>query len=189
MTDDRSWTDAERRALRDLGRPAPPPDGLEDRIVAAAARAGLVRRRGAPRAASVRWPRVALAAAAGLALLLAGGWLGSRLAAPPAPEGPRYLLLLHEGPGFDASGDVAGEYAAWAARMRETGGALVGAELSPEARIAEAPGVAGGGPASGRPTGYFILEARDLGEAEEIARSHPHVRRGGTIEVRPIVER
>jgi len=78
MTGNRQWTDAERGVLRDLGREAPPPPGLEDRVVARAA---------------------------------------------------------------------------------------------------------------GRPTGYFVIEARDLEEAEAIAREHPHVRRGGVIEVRPIVER
>jgi hypothetical protein len=34
--------------------------------------------------------------------------------------------------------------------------------------------------------GYFIVTARDAGEAIEIARSCPHLKHGGAIAVRPI---
>ena len=35
-------------------------------------------------------------------------------------------------------------------------------------------------------SGYFMIRARDLDEAKRIAASCPHVRHGGTIEVREI---
>lgn len=192
MTEERGWTDEERRALRGLGEEAGLPPGLEGRIVDAAADRDLVRGEGERAPRRRPWGRAALAAAAAVALFLGGAWLGPELGGPGAPAGaerPRFLFLLHEGPGFDASGDVAGEYVRWVIRMRGAGRAVDGEELSPAERVAGADSAAAGGSGPGRPTGYFVVEARDLEEAEEIAREHPHVRRGGTIEVRPIVDR
>lgn len=200
MTDDREWTDAERRALRDIGEASPPPPGLEDGVVGAAAERGLVRRDHEGARSLGSWWNAVIAAAAAIALLVGGAWIGARLAGPAVPEGSRYLLLLYEGPGFDASGEVAAEYATWVARMRDLGRAVEGEELAPEAQIEgpELEGAAadttvgrrnGAARRTGRPTGYFVVEARDLAEAQAIAHTHPHVGRGGTIEVRPIVER
>jgi len=188
MTGNREWTDVERGVLRDLGREAPPPPGLEDRVVARAAGRGLVDRGTGRARRRSSWARASIAAAAVAALLVAGALVGSRLAAPDPPEGPRYVFLLYEGAGFDASGNVAEEYAKWIVRMRERGRAVDGEELGTGARVVHPPDTASAGP-SGRPTGYFVIEARDIEEAEAIAREHPHVRRGGVIEVRPTVER
>jgi len=188
MKENREWTDAERGVLRDLGRIASPPPGLEDRVVARAAGRGLVDRGTDRTRRRASWARVAIAAAALAALFAAGALVGSRLAAPAAPEGPRYVFLLYEGPGFDASGNVAEEYVEWVVRMRERGRVVDGEELGAGARVGHPPDAATAGPFV-RPTGYFVVEARDPEEAEAIAREHPHVRRGGVIEVRPIVER
>jgi len=41
-------------------------------------------------------------------------------------------------------------------------------------------------PGSLEPGGYFIVQVGDFDEAVELAEGHPHIRRGGFIEVRPI---
>lgn len=188
MTGNREWTGAERGILRDLGGEMVPPPGLEDRVVDLAAERGLVDRETGPARLRGSWVRAAIAAAAVVALFAAGVLVGSRLAGPVDPEGPRYVFLLYEGPGFDDSGNVAEEYIDWVARMRDQGRVVDGEELGSGASVDRGEGGASAEP-PGRPTGYFVVEARDLEEAEAIAREHPHVDRGGVIEVRPIVER
>jgi hypothetical protein len=36
------------------------------------------------------------------------------------------------------------------------------------------------------PAGYFVIRARDYAEATELARSSPHFRYGGAIDIRAI---
>jgi hypothetical protein len=40
--------------------------------------------------------------------------------------------------------------------------------------------------APGEPTGFFLVRAGDLAEAERIARDCPHLRHGGEVALRPV---
>ncbi len=175
-------TPEERRALAGLQAGPVPPADLERRTVARLRRAGALRHE----AGGGRGPWL-VAAAAALAGLALGLWLGQRTStSTPSSSADRYLLLLWEEPG-DAAGDpgAVAEYGRWARGVRESGVAITGEKLAAERRLLEPR--AGAAPAPPAVlAGYFLVEAPSLDAAEAIARGCPHLRHGGRIEVRRI---
>lgn len=154
-----------------------------------------------------RWPLPRLAAAAavgvlagiGATLLVVDRDVGETVATP-AP-GPRYLLILRRAPGaVNPNGGptferMVAEYAAWRSDLAQRGvlvsSNLLDADRGVEWRggdgdpVAE-PGVPRG-PGGEYVSGYYLVAAPDLSAAGEIARTSPHLRYGGTIELRPVV--
>jgi hypothetical protein len=136
---------------------------------------------------------LAWAFAAGVLVTLAG-WLAFGRSKgtdvrEPTVAGGSYLLLLHEPEGFASEGTpaehaaVVEQYASWA---RGLGARCVGGEeLAPEGWeiSAAAQRERASGPGIG---GFFLVQAADADEALHIARTCPHLDRGGSIELRPI---
>lgn len=193
---DTNEMDAERAAVLD-GLPAEdePPAALEQRVVAALREQGLLR--GPRRLRSL--PRLAVAAAAGAALLAAGWIAGSArssslpvpgTALPAAAPQPTHLLLLRAGDGYRAAPTPAAvrervaEYRAWARRESRAGRLVDGYRLAYDAEIVTAGGDVP--PSTREVQGLFLVIARDLEAAVEMARGCPHVSYGGAVEVRPI---
>jgi hypothetical protein len=114
----------------------------------------------------------------------------------PMPEGDQFVLLLFESdeyrpaPTPDARRDRVREYGAWARSTAESGRSVTGEKLAADGRWC----LMRGGqlevrdPASdslrGVLAGYFVIGAASYDEAVEIARGCPHLRYGGTVEVR-----
>lgn len=180
--------------LRSAAREASPPPELEDRVVRALQRAGLLSPSSAGRRPKV--VRLAATAAASLLIFLAGWWLGTNrpFAAPPPPQPkPTFALFLRQGPNYRAPVEAqqrVEEYKAWAARVREAGVQITGQKLKQELfslTYAQGQAVLLLGRSEPEPiSGFFLLESRDLDQALQVAKSCPHLRYGGTIEVRPI---
>ena len=184
------------RELRSLARDRRPPRDLEEAVVAGLRREGLL---GSRRLASRPWMRAA-ASVAFLAIGFAAGawWMRSPALRPEAPQEAhqerRFLLLLHESALSQARAPerqaaLIEEYRAWAARGVKSGFLVEGEKLK-EARVVladpDSPGeawAAGGGSTIG---GYFVIRAADRQEALRLARTCPHLRHGGQIEVREI---
>jgi hypothetical protein len=169
-----------------------PPPEAEDRIVASLAARGLIRRR-RPFFGPAGF---FLSAAAAAALFLAGVVVGSHRGAPDPREG-RFALFLSPLAGERAEDEPARvrEYKAWASRIRESGRSVSGEKLERGGRVVSSPDAraepAGGAarlPADGPESlaGYFVVTARSLAEAADLARTCPHVRHGGRITVRAI---
>lgn len=165
----------------------PSPD-LEDRVVADLVGQGLLV---ASRRRRLAWWAVSRAAAA--AIVFAAGWvLGARPAPATAGEGDAtYMLLLWEDGRLDRSDPpetVARAYAAWARDAARAGVPVRGDELSPERVVVGAPPTAptAGGAFVG---GYFLVGAPTADAARRLAEGHPHVERGGWIEVAGVVPR
>ena len=159
-----------------------PPPGLEDRVVSTLRDRGLLRDAG-PRNLSRRWFWPA-AIAAGL-LLFAGGFTLGR-APRPAPDLPRYTLLLYEGPEFNPGAapesQLVAEYSEWAGKLARQGRLQAGEKLGArEWSLGQGKSVERQAPA-----GFFIITARTDEEALAIARRCPHLRYGGTVSLRPI---
>jgi hypothetical protein len=167
------------RELSGLPREITPPERLRDRITADLRSRGLVR---SPR--STRLHRAAFL----LLPLLAGfaaGWMLKPASGPS--EGhqsgqPRYVLLLYGGT-TSTSGDPVREYGSWAQRLVAAGTPVSGEKLAPVRFVVGAPLA---DTAHADLGGFFIVQAADDQRARELALSHPHVRRGGTIVVRRI---
>jgi hypothetical protein len=176
MTD---WTPQEQNLLSHLPREASPPPHLEHRIATAL----FARRRIKP------W--VQLAAAAAIAIIGFGAGFGTgRSAIPVESASPRFLLLLRKGAEDERSPKQVPDYVAWARAASEAGILVGGEKLSDEGWIIAPPALV-------QPTthldageigGYFMITAPDLQKATEVALETPHLRYGGTIELRPVQE-
>jgi hypothetical protein len=175
--------------LRSLREGPLPPAELEDRVIGALRDRGAFARKRRPR----DW---AWAVAAGIALF-AAGWAGGRFQPRESSvDGPRFLMLLERGTTpahLEADEELRRrrEYGGWAngvsgsghilqaERLTETGN-LLAARESDEIRWDL--GVGGA-------QGFFVLTAVDIQHAVEIARSCPHLKYGGRIEIREIGSR
>ena len=106
--------------------------------------------------------------------------------------GSPYLLLLHESASSSPDSEEAQaahveEHRAWAEQLTEAG-QLIGAE-----KLTDDPGrwLAPETAPPSQPTdlhigGYFIVRATDYADATRLARSSPHLRHGGSVEIRAI---
>lgn len=192
--DDTGPSSEEDRIVRSLYEDHDPDRELEERVVSDWRRL----------AHPVRRPSLGLMAqiAAMIVMFVAGTRLGSGVPEPPRAETgapqqvasgpilePRYALLIYtdaavEGLPIGAEAEVVSEYTAWAREIRGSGREVTGERLLDENRMVA--------PEGSRPTdslelgGYFVVQASDFEEAVELAEGHPHIRRGGFIEVRPI---
>jgi len=178
-----------QRELARLPRELAPPRGLEARVVAALREGGWL---AAARPRPNPW-RLGGAVAAGLALLLAGFWLGRQgghRGHPPAV--PSYLLMLREGADFNRErwpeARLIAETAAWARRQLGARHFVVGEKLDMGGWVVKPSRVAGMSPMDlqDAPDGFFVIVASNDQEALGIARSCPFLRHGGRIEVRRI---
>ena len=195
VPDELDSTAEENEAVQALYGDRDPTRALEERVVADW------------RHAVPRTRRPGLKPLAQAAALVVAFWGGTRLGsgAPERPriEGddtaqqfvvgpilePRYAFLIYTDPAVSppppsAEAGVVSEYAAWAREIRGSGREVSGERLLDDSRMVA--------PENSNPTGpldlggYFVVQASDIDEAVELARGHPHLRRGGTIEVRPI---
>jgi hypothetical protein len=107
-------------------------------------------------------------------------------------------MLLFRGPQWDKSlspqelQQVMDKVMAWAERLQGQGKARSGQPLGAQGRIVSGKkgGLVADGPfAESKEAigGYLLLQADDLSEAIEIARSNPTLEYGVTIEVRPVL--
>jgi hypothetical protein len=183
------WTARERRALAELSLEATPPRGLEERVLAQLA-ARPARRRRTGRG----WRTLGMIAAA-LVVFVGGWWAGARSGDGPgvsATAGDRYLLLLREDASYDRSGSEAervAEYRDWAMGLRREGRLEMGEKLAEE-RL-PLPDGAAAARVEGSPetvAGFFIIRAVTPAQAASIASTCPHLRHGGRIELRRIVD-
>jgi hypothetical protein len=178
-----------RRELARLPRELPPPKGLEARVVAALRDRGWL----APARPRPNPWRLGGAVAAGLALLLAGFWLGRQEGRrSQALAVPSYLLMLRESADFNrerwSDARLVAETAAWARHQLGARHFVVGEKLDmggwavKPSRVAAMSPLALQDPAGG----FFVIAASSDQEALGIARSCPILRHGGWIEVRRI---
>jgi len=194
MTEDDGLTPEETRALEALRSGAAPPPALEEATLARLRAEGLVRRRSRRGA----FPRI-LAAAAALALFAAGLAVGRRsfpstttaaaaaATASSGVEGPRFVLFLYDAPTEPAMSeaqmqDRVSEYRNWASGLRQRGASIHGEKLQSGRAERLGPAPAGEAPLGG----YFVISAKDWDTAMDVARSCPHLKHGGTIEVRQV---
>ncbi|MGH7469923.1 MAG: YciI family protein [Longimicrobiales bacterium] len=135
--------------------------------------------------------------AALLASLLMGGVAGYAVqprAQPALPSDGMFLLLLHEAPPSgprpytaEQLNAIIGEYRDWANTLRSDGRLISAEKLRDDAGRWLAPeGATAPVVSADVVSGYFVIRARDYEEALTLARHSPHLKYGGTIEVRAI---
>jgi hypothetical protein len=180
--------------LHVLEREAVPPHGLKGRITQSLRDRGLLR---STRPVWRRMGRTVGAIAAAILLFATGVGMGRRSVTPARDTRPSYMLLLYEGRDFDLDrsrpGDLAAheaEYDAWARGLKARGVGVQGRALALTAHVLHntPQGVQVESADVGRDDidGFFIIRVTDEAEAVAIARTHPHLRHGGWIALRPI---
>ena len=138
--------------------------------------------------------KIIIGIAASLMLFFGGAWYGKSTSSQVsiAPE-MGYMLLLHEDDRFTPGNplDMFEEYKAWMENTHAKGVKITGQELVNEAVLVRrsAPNEIQGSEVAIRTTGYFILEASSLEEAVAVAQENPHVKYGGTVEVKAYMNR
>ena len=182
--------------LHVLEREAVPPPHLKGRTTQSLRDRGLLRR------TQPVWRQLGLtvgAMAAALLLFATGVGIGRRSVMPARDTRPSYMLLLYEGRDFQLDRSRPGavatyetEYDAWATGLRARGVGVQGRALALTAHVLhDTPqGVkvesADAVSPQGWIDGFFIIRVTDEAEAVAIARTHPHLRHGGWIALRPI---
>ncbi len=180
------WSEDEREAMKKLyGEQTPPPE-LESRTLTALGRRGMF---GIP--VTNRWPRRVAYVLGAAAIYVLGFFSPSvvGLLEQARPVSGEYLLLLHETPESMAASeaDQVREYSRWARQLAAAGTLKSGEKLGETVSSLTGEGhsvtVSAG---VGDVSGFFLLYAPTYEEAMAIARSCPHLRYGGTIELRRI---
>jgi hypothetical protein len=188
-TDDQLNPEGHKK-LRGLSRGPEPPAGLEQRVVDSLRSRGLLASRARRH---FRWTWAVASVTAGVFCFGAGVLFGSRgVATPSKPAGNQYVLLLTNSSSVATSGApqeiaLVQEYSAWAQRQRLAGRLIAGEKLN-DASL-ELSGSQGPQKVHTQDTslgGYFVIAAPSLDAAIAIARTCPHLKRGGTIVIRPI---
>lgn len=189
-------TQQEREAYASLPRELRTPPNLEQRTVDALKQAGLIRK--SPR--SWHLSRFALVFGTAMVLLVAGAVGVLWNSGGTVPLEPDFILVMRAGPPeLQAQSEAEAlervkEYGAWARKDRTEGKLVGGEELADEARFLKVE--------NGRTTvsetsrteepmiaGYFLFTARDYEQAVRVAQDCPHLKYGGTVEVREIQRR
>ncbi len=187
-----------RQALESLPGEMMPPSSLEDRVVEKLKRSNLI----GPPKATVRRPlvKIAFASAASVLLFIAGVMAGAWWASQRPSEAtvPEFLLILRmseqelQALSSEERSQRVKEYGVWAGELDQAGLLLGGEKLTEEARHLQKVG--------GRITvsrdrleqaqtpiaGYFLIRANDYDHAMSVAGGCPHLKYGGSIEVRQI---
>ena len=196
-------SESERHAFAQLSREKMPPRFLEEQVVASLRAANLIR---PPRFVWFGDYRKLAAALAIAVILFAGGaFLGSRFL-PKRTEGdvalarvPDFMLIVRANSPTTAATSEAehlqrvSEYTAWARDLETRGLLLSGEELSPDAvRLAsQNTGNAVSQESvkirEGEVDGYFLLSVANQDQAIAIARTCPHLKHGGAVELRAIL--
>lgn len=180
-------TDNEKKVFEQLQKEAKPNPELRNRIVHQLKSDGLVR----PDKARRIW----LNWAASIAACILFFFLGQYVAYTTTNIEPwrsyidpqhGFAIILYEDDNF-VEGEAlarAAEYGEWMHSISEQGIRIQGQELTSESTTINATG------SSERVmSGYFLLEANTLEEAVEIASDIPHVKYGGSVEVKKFINR
>lgn len=168
-----------------------PPDYLEKRVVEQLVKEGLIKKSGTVN----YYIKVVGSIAAAILIFICGMYLERIITSPPVEIDPSlgYLLILHEDNSFQPQDEQAmfQEYSTWMHQVSDAGVKITGQELKYESSVVSGPAKVKqfDGSENGKTTGYFIVEAKSMDEAIQIAKTSPHIKYGGSIEVKSFLVR
>lgn len=190
MIEDR-LTDKELELFKNLNREIEPSKSLEGKVISELEHHGLLQ--------SGKYipfyVKAIVGIAASMVFFIAGLQYGRTLDAGGVNINPEngYILLINEDTNFQPGDplEMFNEYSIWMENIAKKGIKIKGQELKGEVATVRAEGNTVGyqDVSSKRTTGYFLVEARSPEEALSIAQANPHLKYGGTIDVKPFIVR
>ncbi|ELR70851.1 hypothetical protein C900_03286 [Fulvivirga imtechensis AK7] len=185
MNNHEELTDREKELFQELHQPVEIHPGVEERLVQKLKNTGLIKD---TKSKLMNWT---IGIAAAVALLATGAFMGRYLinVAPNAEPSYNYMLVLYEDEAFSVGDPEAlfNEYSAWMQQVYQKGITIDGQEMKPVSVIIEAEGQ--NHQPDKKVGGYFVLKASSLDEVIAIAKDSPHLKYGGTIEVKEFMIR
>ncbi len=191
----KTLTPEEKAKFAALSREQTPPPALEEALIQKLKAKGLLK----PGYSQSLWtlPRAAAAIAASVILFAAGFLIGQQRIGIPGsgdPAGGLFVLFLYDSEQqrqMDQTQFIK-EYGNWIREVGESGRLAGGEKLKDDGKVLHeeqqqlritdtTPGTK-----FGDLSGYFLIEAENYEEALEIAKTCPHLRYEGTIELREI---
>lgn len=160
-----------------------PDPGLEDRTIEKLVRSGLIRKD-----ATMKQLGWVLRLTAAIVILGAGIFIGAKMFNAAPAEQYSYLLLLHEDESYE-NGDEGtrfAEYGNWMRNLQQEHIAITGEKLDNAMTMCDKDD-AKTEEATASVTGFFMIRVSSKEDAVRIAMESPHVKHGGKIEIREIV--
>ncbi|UII32035.1 hypothetical protein LVD17_27505 [Fulvivirga ulvae] len=185
MNNHEQLTPAEQEAFEALKQPVQPDIQLEDRVVNALKKEKLI-------STNSVWKGWTLKIAASITLLAAGIIIGKIIYSPMETQSQfNYMLVLYEDNRFTPSDpeEMFMEYSKWMTGIQEQGVTIDGQEMKPSSLFLEPDGSQVTTDSKRRVGGYFVINAGSLDQAMKIARDSPHLKYGGSIEVKEFMIR
>ncbi len=180
MVTENELTPSEAEAFKNLPKENIPPKLLEDNTIKALKSKRLIMN---SNLFIKYWRPVAAAILFFVIGHLSASWLTDLNQAQIA-KSSRFILMLHEDDNFRGSNELSEEYFQWVLDIREQKRNITGEELDYGAHWLNDNNEVSG---TDLVTGFFILEANNMEEAVKISKTAPHLKYGGRIEVREIV--
>lgn len=184
-------SDAEKKLFKALERERTPPGHLERNIITQLEKEGLIKKT----IAMNNYFKWAAQLAAAILLFVGGMFYGKSNTTNTMVEiepTKGYMLILHEDASFSPGEPMAmfEEYKTWMENTFSRGIKITGQELKNEATVVKTGSQQElGDEADIRTTGYFLVEANSYQDAVAVAKENPHIKYGGSIEVKPFMVR
>ncbi|MBL6445077.1 hypothetical protein JMN32_02080 [Fulvivirga sp. 29W222] len=185
MNNHEQLTPAEKEAFEALRQPVQPDIHLEERIVKRLKDENLISKTPA-------WKDWGLKIAASIALIAVGIIIGKIIYPPMETQSQfNYMLVLYEDGRFTPSSpeEMFTEYSKWMEGIQEQGVTIGGQEMKPSSLFLEPDGTQVSDDNVRRVGGYFVINAGSLDQAMKIAQDSPHLKYGGSIEVKEFMIR
>jgi len=180
MVTDSELTPGEVEAFENLPKENIPPKILEDNTIKALKSKRLIMNTNLFRK---YWRPVAAAILFFVIGNLSASWFAD-LDQVQIANSSRFILMLHEDDNFRGNNELSEEYYQWLLGIKEQERSITGEELDYGAHWLNDNNEVSG---TDLVTGFFILEANSMEEAVKISKTSPHLKYGGRIEVRKII--
>jgi hypothetical protein len=189
MMDQEELTPEEQAAFRAMASAQQPPLSLEDNIVAELKNQGLIKNTRTMNS----YIKYAVGIAASVIIFFAGNVVGKQSGGATEIDPLNgYIMILKEDVNFKPGDPMQmfEEYSSWMNGLYNKGVKISGQELKNEAlEVTASATTALDGNSDSRTTGYFVIETKTKEEALAVVKDNPHLKYGGTIELKAFMNR
>ena len=183
--DDKNWMNQQDKSDLEFADLVKQPD-MEDKILTELKRRKLISSDTKP---SVRWAALKIAAIFLIAVTtFIARYYWQELTGPKKQQ---YVLLLYRPSNFISKATHVTEYGHWLKNLIDSGNHAYGEALQTNQWLLknnESLSANSGAGEKGLISGFFVIEANTYSEAIELAKSCPHLKYNGLVELRPILQ-